>query len=597
MSSVYCRFSENTARRLESSSSSSSSYSSNRTLSSTAAPTSKQAPPPVPGQSGRPLPQQPKTSTVVSRSSPSDKLLQRPHRVQKRTSDEDEKIKRSRDWDYELSQDLQAKQIEMLEKKYGGALRAGRAARIIQQAYRQYCLNKNFAKLRLEADSRRLSRRFTDFGRSKTLWTDMVMTTMEYNGTPPVQHLAPSGSSAVSFSNQVYGNSGTDVRPEDAACGRGVITHSSAAFSNYYCKVLQKSLTMSVSASEQHSVQREAPQPPVRHTPIADLGAIRETGHNGGFSSGELERSRYEQRRGQQTSSAESSQRIVSTRVENQPNEADLSVWLVEKTDTACEFGVNGNDDEVAMAMGTMSSYVDHNSIDNNLDFDIEGNAAETPYLGYSDLPLSESPYCEQHKCIPLGMAIGQSDSHPGYYDGGIQVCRIPVSSMPPPPSIQTSCSPSNHVYSSLRLCSLRHGASPSVPAVENLVSKQTSTGSPVWKRKNVGDGFSYVYEADPRGSEHQDRGGCSTAITASASAAAQVGGIVAPQGAYMRGAPLAACTDCAQLLHHYHHHHHHHHHHHMLQQQAKVSDKQRKRTYRIGLNLFNKYDYVVLFN
>ena len=558
----------------------------------------------VPGQSGRPLPQQPKTAAtvVVSRSSPSDKLLQRSHRVQKRTSDEDEKIKRSRDWDYELSQDLQAKQIEMLEKKYGGALRAGRAARIIQQAYRQYCLSKNFAKLRLEADSRRLSRRFTDFGRSKTLWTDMVMATMEYGGTPPVQH----SGSAASFSNQVYGNSGTDVRPEDAACSR-VITHSSAAFSNYYCKVLQKSLTMSVSASE-HSVQREvppreapsreAPQPPVRQTPIADLGMIREKGHDSGFNSGELERSRSEQRR-QQMSNAESSQRIVSaqTRIENQPNEADLSVWLVEKSEPVCGFNVNGNDDDVAMAMGTMSSYVDHNSIDNNLDFDLEGNAQEPPYLGYGDLPVSESPYCEQHKCIPLGMPIGQSDPHPGYYDGGIQVCRIPVSSMAPPPSVQTSCSPSNHVYSSLRLCSLRHGASPSVPAVENLASRQPSTGSPVWKRKNIGDGYSYVYEADPRGPEHPDRGGCSTALTAGANVAAHVGGIVAPQGAYMRGPPLAACTDCAQLLHHYHHHHHHHHHHQMLQQQAKVSDKQRKRTYRIGLNLFNKYARFLYFN
>ncbi|CAF0761114.1 unnamed protein product [Rotaria sordida] len=48
---------------------------------------------------------------------------------------------------YELSQDLQDKQIEMLEKKYGGSLRCRRAATIIQRAYRQYKLQQNFRHL------------------------------------------------------------------------------------------------------------------------------------------------------------------------------------------------------------------------------------------------------------------------------------------------------------------------------------------------------------------------------------------------------------------------------------------------------------------
>jgi len=56
------------------------------------------------------------------------------HRHQKRTVEEDDRIKRSRggDREYVLSADLQAKQHEMLEKRYGGASRAGRAASIIQ---------------------------------------------------------------------------------------------------------------------------------------------------------------------------------------------------------------------------------------------------------------------------------------------------------------------------------------------------------------------------------------------------------------------------------------------------------------------------------
>lgn len=48
---------------------------------------------------------------------------------------------------YELSQDLQDKQIEMLERKYGGSFRCRHAAKIIQRAYRQYRLKENFRHL------------------------------------------------------------------------------------------------------------------------------------------------------------------------------------------------------------------------------------------------------------------------------------------------------------------------------------------------------------------------------------------------------------------------------------------------------------------
>ena len=89
--------------------------------------------------------------------------------------EEDDKVKRSRAWAnaYELSQDLHDKQLEMLERKYGGHLRARRAARVIQQAYRHYRLNKNFDRLRFELEEKRL-RRMSEFVRSKTIWTDMV---------------------------------------------------------------------------------------------------------------------------------------------------------------------------------------------------------------------------------------------------------------------------------------------------------------------------------------------------------------------------------------------------------------------------------------
>ena len=48
---------------------------------------------------------------------------------------------------YELSQDLRDKQIEILERKYGGNLRCRHAATIIQRAYRQYKLKENFRHL------------------------------------------------------------------------------------------------------------------------------------------------------------------------------------------------------------------------------------------------------------------------------------------------------------------------------------------------------------------------------------------------------------------------------------------------------------------
>ncbi|CAB3383605.1 Hypothetical predicted protein [Cloeon dipterum] len=60
---------------------------------------------------------------------------------------------------YELSPDLLEKQVEMLERKYGGA-KARRAALIIQRAFRRYKLVKKFAAITAMAKAeKRLSRR------------------------------------------------------------------------------------------------------------------------------------------------------------------------------------------------------------------------------------------------------------------------------------------------------------------------------------------------------------------------------------------------------------------------------------------------------
>jgi hypothetical protein len=60
--------------------------------------------------------------------------------------------KRTRNQSYELSQDLQEKKIELLERKYGGSVRAQRAALIIQRAFRRYMLNRKFASIRANAN-------------------------------------------------------------------------------------------------------------------------------------------------------------------------------------------------------------------------------------------------------------------------------------------------------------------------------------------------------------------------------------------------------------------------------------------------------------
>lgn len=68
----------------------------------------------------------------------------------------------SREHRYELSQDLLDKQIEMLERKYGG-VKARNAALTIQRAFRRYTLLKKFAAITAMAKAeKRLSRKLQE---------------------------------------------------------------------------------------------------------------------------------------------------------------------------------------------------------------------------------------------------------------------------------------------------------------------------------------------------------------------------------------------------------------------------------------------------
>ncbi|XP_022243352.1 IQ motif and SEC7 domain-containing protein 1-like [Limulus polyphemus] len=77
---------------------------------------------------------------------------------------DDEALKRSRSHSnqYELSQDLLDKQVEMLERKYGGVC-ARHAALTIQRAFRKYCMVKRFQELAHPKSEKRLSRRLYTF--------------------------------------------------------------------------------------------------------------------------------------------------------------------------------------------------------------------------------------------------------------------------------------------------------------------------------------------------------------------------------------------------------------------------------------------------
>ncbi|XP_057677963.1 IQ motif and SEC7 domain-containing protein 2 [Corythoichthys intestinalis] len=78
--------------------------------------------------------------------------------LRKQEEEENKRCKALSD-SYELSTDLQDKKVEILERKYGGSFVSRRAARIIQTAFRQYRMNKNFERLRSSASESRMTRR------------------------------------------------------------------------------------------------------------------------------------------------------------------------------------------------------------------------------------------------------------------------------------------------------------------------------------------------------------------------------------------------------------------------------------------------------
>ncbi|VDI79398.1 IQ motif and SEC7 domain-containing protein [Mytilus galloprovincialis] len=148
---------------------------------------------------GSPL-ESPRSSKLVHQTSTHGNRAQRQRSF--RSNEEDVKRSRSHSVSYELSEDLKEKQLEMLERKYGGSLRSRRAAKTIQQAFRQHCMNRNFEKLRHSAGERRLSKRLSELGRSNTVWTDRISDNVHTMGALLVQNNIEGHNNSDSYQNK-----------------------------------------------------------------------------------------------------------------------------------------------------------------------------------------------------------------------------------------------------------------------------------------------------------------------------------------------------------------------------------------------------------
>ncbi|CAB0007674.1 unnamed protein product [Nesidiocoris tenuis] len=120
-------------------------------------------------------------------------------------------LKRISDDRYELSQDLLEKQIELLERKYGGD-RARNAALTIQKAFRHYTLVKKFATITAMAKAeKRFSRRLVGFQEEGGAAGAGASSTGGDNNSTNLAQDCSSSSSAVVMAGPNKGNSSSNL--------------------------------------------------------------------------------------------------------------------------------------------------------------------------------------------------------------------------------------------------------------------------------------------------------------------------------------------------------------------------------------------------
>ncbi|XP_046809190.1 IQ motif and SEC7 domain-containing protein 1 isoform X1 [Lucilia cuprina] len=470
-----------------------------------------------------------------------------------------EVLKRSRTQSaYELSQDLLEKQIELLERKYGG-VRARNAAITIQRAFRHYMMVKKFASITAMAKAeKRLSRR------------TMVV----------------SGAAAV----------------DDAAVAN---TSMSSAYSSKTESQLESNQSNTVSAQgTQQQIQPRVtimPGPPgsVGHqslasgsrTPPTRSLSMRERRHVDG---GTIPRSQS----GASNTSVSSS---VSTGVTgsshphvNLLHTADPHYYAAHSLSGGQMAAYCGSYHSVQHD-GSFASSANSSHLDSSLNVswvNASGTSPHTPYYSAAQIymrPRGSSTSSQDRKKVPpevpkrtSSITAQQHAQHLAAQQQQLQMHQqmMVMRQTPPPPSLIRS----NGLCKSAENGSLTSvqssGSDSSATSVErNAISDLGSdrSNSPnTWKRgTNLNSSQQFVHTSDPAFAHAQN----------SAAMAALVSG-VAP----VEDHAISSHTSAAQYEHHEQHEH----------QQIivtatqtppnyKVSETIRKRQYRVGLNLFNK--------
>ena len=518
----------------------------------------------------------------------------------KRGEDED-KLRRSRGWAqaYELSQDLHDKQLEMLERKYGGALRARRAARVIQNAYRQHCMTKNFARLRCQVEEKRLSRRLSEFGRSKTIWTDMVV-----NADNNI------GLTTRSYSDFAY-NSDHEVFPhprvaENATSSYGVHTHSqsySRTSSSQSVKVIQKSKSMSLNTSSIKDTFNQVlcvqDRKPLQRSFGLDLSTIKESAaaqkrkSSPPVSPGETNNNRNSYPELNDSSASDSPQDtpveptvdLPSVNFENllESKETDIlndSFHSDSSQDTACPTLVNCNHSQRTL----------HHSPTPHVEEILDARStALDPAIPILPLGMEDSfestglggSVCSDTGSVASDIQIRVDEAGPTS-DGD----RTPTQDNPPITKVYA-----NTEVRMRRKQRSGDEAEVSEPVIIPESAQLAPEASPIWKRKSAAlstgslaedvKRMSNISEAsEPESLDgRESREGLSSSQSSDTASIGSGGTTSLGSGihSYQRTMPLRQDSPHASPP-------------------AKVSDRQRKRLYRIGLNLFNKWVAILLF-
>lgn len=544
---------------------------------------------------------------------------------------------------YELSEDLRSKQVEMLGRKYGGQTTASRAARVIQHAYRQYRLSRSFARMRLEVNAasssgatggeRRLSRRFPpEFG------VDSLLMQRGPGGGGFAAGLVATGEQPAScvFGHDVRIESSSSLPPRmsrdaDAGVQSGAgstQTHSGRVSTRVF---VSKTNSVSVTTTcrerrvvvehrslSQQSCGTAALQPSARGFPRID-GAPPD---------------RWEaiaERRSSYTFDAATTEpRATSSPLSSAVAGASSSSSLSNSVKDAAVDRSQSND---ATTQQTLSS---PERVVVDVDEILSGNIMTAPSHGatFHQLSLSDSSYGDidvsgsgrrltgDEEDIEGTIDIDDDDDgdeggYPEVYGRDVDVlCGT------------SPGHPMTHVYSSLRLCSNKlhtqsSTSSTSSPPIAAAADQQqadpmascdgdpfpvSAEDSPVWKRKETGSGerlhapssYCRVVLRNRIPADIADSASGSDVSRCTSFAGSETGsnssgggpgfGISAgdSSSSYAQCSPpisggsvdnLASDLDSAAAMAK----------HVTVRHAPKVSDKERKRTYRIGLNLFNK--------